>query len=202
MEKVICVFGASTTWGAWDREKGGWVNRLRLYFDSKSGDDFYVNVYNLGIDGNNTRNLLKRFKTECKVRGPDIIVISIGSNDSFINSGGETNVPLREFEKNILKLIKQAKKFTNDVIFLGLYDFDESKTKPVFWDKNVNYLNLNMQEYDRALKKITAKESVFYIDLAGFLNSKDFEDGVHPNSRGHEKIYNKIKNYLGERNLI
>jgi len=25
---TICVFGDSTAWGAWDLERGGWVNRL------------------------------------------------------------------------------------------------------------------------------------------------------------------------------
>lgn len=30
MSKKICVFGASITWGAFDNEKGGWVNRLKL----------------------------------------------------------------------------------------------------------------------------------------------------------------------------
>ena len=33
MEKTICVFGDSITMGAWDLEKGGWVNRLRLFID-------------------------------------------------------------------------------------------------------------------------------------------------------------------------
>jgi lysophospholipase L1-like esterase len=202
MNKVICAFGASTTWGAWDLDKGGWVNRLRLYFDSKASDDFYVAVYNLGIDGNDTRHLLKRFEAECEARKQEIVFFSIGSNDSFINSKGKPNVPLGEFEKNIQKLIELAKKNVKDIIFLGLYDFDESKTRPVSWDKNVNYINSEMKKYDMVLKKVTAEKRVSYIDMSGFLNNKDFEDGVHPNSRGHEKIFNKIKNYLNENNLI
>ena len=31
MHKTICVFGDSISWGAWDMEKGGWVNRLWLF---------------------------------------------------------------------------------------------------------------------------------------------------------------------------
>ncbi len=31
----ICIFGDSITYGAFDTEKGGWVNRLHLYLDSK-----------------------------------------------------------------------------------------------------------------------------------------------------------------------
>ncbi len=202
MEKIICIFGASTTSGFWDLEKGGWVNRLRLYFDSKASDDFYVTIYNLGVDGNNSRDLLKRLQNECNAREPNIIIISIGSNDSFVNSKGKTNVPLKEFEKNILKLIELSKKFTNEIIFLGLYDLDESKTKPVSWDKNVSYINSNMRKYDEILKECTKKKNIFYIDMHGLLENKDFEDGVHPNSTGHEKMFNKIKDYLSEKNLI
>ena len=29
----ICVFGDSLVWGARDLKIGGWVNRLRLWFD-------------------------------------------------------------------------------------------------------------------------------------------------------------------------
>ena len=32
----ICVFGDSTAWGAWDMEKGGWVNRLWFYINEKT----------------------------------------------------------------------------------------------------------------------------------------------------------------------
>lgn len=202
MEKVICIFGASTTSGFWDLEKGGWVNRLRLYFDSKVNDDFYVTVYNLGIDGNNSGNLLKRFQGECEAREPDIIIISIGSNDSFINSKGKSNSSLKDFEENIFQIIKLAKKFTKKIIFLGLYDFDESKTKPVSWDANVNYINSIMKKYDLALKEIIEKADISYIDMNGLLENKDFEDGVHPNSRGHEKIFQKVKDFLIKKKLI
>jgi len=97
MEQVICIFGASTTWGAWDKEKGGWVNRLRLFFD-KNYDN--VDVYNLGVSGDTSNGLLKRFKIECEAREPTIILISMGENDSAKNS--YVYVPIAEFKDNFL----------------------------------------------------------------------------------------------------
>jgi lysophospholipase L1-like esterase len=79
----ILVFGDSNTWGAWDREKGGWVNRLRLFLD-REGDDVFL--YNLGISDNTTQDVLGRFEFETKQRmkeDPDLVIIfDIGSNDS------------------------------------------------------------------------------------------------------------------------
>ena len=36
MEQIICLFGDSITWGAWDPEHGGWGARLRSYFETNN----------------------------------------------------------------------------------------------------------------------------------------------------------------------
>lgn len=56
---LIFAFGDSSTWGAFDLEKGGWAERLKNYFFQKREDTF---VYNLGIESNTTKDLLKRFE--------------------------------------------------------------------------------------------------------------------------------------------
>ena len=81
----ILVFGASITWGAWDRE-GGWVQRLRNFVDEKniSNPDYDRMIYNLGISGDTTENLLSRLENEVKTRLSEeetIIIFSIGTND-------------------------------------------------------------------------------------------------------------------------
>ena len=197
--KTICIFGASTTWGSWDYEKGGWVNRLRLYFDNKDSD---ITVYNLGVDGDHSGYVLERFKVECEAREPEVIIFSIGGNDSYTNSKGKPNVPLDQFEKNILELIKLSRDFTKKIIFLGLYFFDELKTKPVPWDKNVNYTNVSIKRYDEKLKSILEKEDIDYIDIFDLFDKKDFEDGVHLNSQGHEKMFKRVRDYLEKNKIV
>ncbi|MCK9378783.1 MAG: SGNH/GDSL hydrolase family protein [Candidatus Moranbacteria bacterium] len=50
-----CIFGDSIIEGYYDdEEKNGWVNRLKSIF---SDDE----IYNLGISGDSTENLLNRF---------------------------------------------------------------------------------------------------------------------------------------------
>jgi lysophospholipase L1-like esterase len=58
--ETICVFGDSITWGAYDPERGGWVNRLRNDLEKKE-----IESYNLGISGDTTADLLKRFNSYC-----------------------------------------------------------------------------------------------------------------------------------------
>ena len=57
----IIVFGASTSHGFWD-EKGGWADRLKqcLHKRTLEEEDFYGTVYNLGISGGTTEDILKK----------------------------------------------------------------------------------------------------------------------------------------------
>ncbi len=59
MEKILCIFGSSTTYGAWDFEEGGWAGRLRKFLDNKNLFNLlnlgsYFLLYNLGVDGDDT----------------------------------------------------------------------------------------------------------------------------------------------------
>ncbi len=188
--EVLCVFGASTTWGAWDSEKGGWVNRLRLFLEK---NDYDIDVYNLGVSGDNVKNILKRFKVECEARMPTIIMLSVGDNDSA--KGSEAYVPIGKFRKNINKLIKLSRKFTDKIIFVGTKGVDESRANPVSWDASVFYKLKNMEEYDKIVQEVCKDNNISYINIPR-LKNKDFEDGVHPNEKGHEKIFLKVEDFL------
>jgi len=187
---VLCIFGASTTWGAWDSEKGGWVNRLRLFLEK---NDYDIDVYNLGVSGDNTNNILERFEVECEARLPTIIMFSVGDNDSA--KGSEVYIPVDKFKENLNKLIKLSKKFTDKIIFVGTKGIDESRTNPVYWDSSVSYKLKNTEEYDKIVQEICKKDNVAYINIPR-LKNEELEDGVHPNEKGHEKIFLKVKDYL------
>jgi len=194
----ICVFGASTTWGAYDFEKGGWVERLKIYFFEK--DD--VNVFNLGVSGDTTESLLKRFDCEAEARKSAIIVFSIGVNDSaYIKTKDNPTTNLEDFSRNISELIKKAKKFTQKIIFVGPTKIDESKTMPVPWDSKRYYTNKNIALYGASMKYICDKEGIIFVDMLDLLDlTYLYNDGLHPNSGGHEKISERVKDVL--RNIV
>lgn len=195
----LCVFGASSAWGAGDVEKGGWVNRLRLWIDEKNrkGDDFYLETYNLGVSGDQTSDLLERFKVESAARHPEIIIFSIGDNDS---AGRKNATDYRTspdmFVSNLERLIQQAKKHTQQIIFLGLKPVNETMTNPVSWHSEAYYTNVGIRKYDELLHEVAKKHHVHYLSLDGVLNNDDLGDGLHPNSSGHEKIFRHVRRYL------
>lgn len=190
----ILIFGDSITWGAYDPEQGGWATRLRNYFEEKDND---IDVYNLGISGDTTADLLSRIEVEAKSREPNLIIFSIGINDAqFIHSTNGLRVALDEFQQNIAKLFSIAKKFTDKIVFVGLTKVDESKTTPIPWDTDKSYTNENIKRLDNAIKKFCEDRKLKFIPLDSVVGNDDLIDGLHPNTKGHIKIFNRMKSEL------
>lgn len=201
MEKVINIFGDSIVRGACDSEMGGWVNRLQIYLSSKNDD--YFEVYNLGIGGNNSEGLLTRFSNENASRNPNTILVAIGINDSqYINSKDNPRVPLQKFEQNLMELIKQAKKFTEEIIFVGLTKVDETRLMPVPWDETKYYDEESVALYNSKIKEICSKNDLMFIEMLDLLSDDDLEEGLHPNSKGHKKIFLRVKDFLEENKIV
>jgi len=200
MEKTINIFGDSIAWGAYD-ETGGWADRLKSYFMNL--DKGYFDFYNLGVSGDNTDDLLKRFKIENEARTPDVIIIAIGTNDaSYVASKDDNYVSLEKFENNLLEIIRQAKEFTSEVVFIGLTIVDESKTMPNIWSDDEFMDNKNISIYNSKIKEICGKNNLLFVEMLDLLNNDDLEDGLHPNSQGHEKMFLRIKNFLVENKIV
>ncbi len=186
MSKVICIFGDSITWGAWDKELGGWVNRLRLYFDNQNQE---TEIYNCGVDGDYVGDVLKRFNVEAQARNPQIIVLAIGINDSP-HSSNPNGTNLKELKTQYLELIKKAKRFTQKIIILGPTNVDDNNEK--------GYKNESIETVSGIIQKLAEKQKLTFIDLFGILSIDEFEDGLHPNSKGHQKIFEKVNEALKE----
>lgn len=190
----ICVFGASSTWGAWDKEKGGWVNRLRLFIESNGYD---YSLYNLGISGDTTEDVLQRFDAEAKARDAKIIIFSLGDNDSvFDNELGTNWTSLEQYKNNLQALVDKASKFTDKIVFCGPKKIDESKTTPVPWRTSLHYREKDILEYGRVLESVAKENDVPYLQLYDTLRFDDLADGIHPNESGHQKIFEKVRDFL------
>ncbi len=192
---TICVFGDSISWGAFLPFRGAWANLLRNYLESL---DRMITVYDLGIDANTTHDLLERFEFEAKVRKPNIIIFDIGINDSaYIKSKDNPLVPLDEFKSNIKNLIALAKKFTDKIFFVGLVKGDDSKTIPFPRSKTGKcYDKENAKKYNDIMESVCEEGGVAFINVFDLLNDEDFDDGLHPNLGGHQKIFEAARRDL------
>lgn len=188
---IICIFGDSTAWGAWDTEKGGWVNRLWLYCSQNNREK---EIYNLSISGGTTDLILQRFESEAKVRGAEMIIFQSGGNDSaYDKDTKEYLISIEKFEKNIEEIIQKAKSITSKIVFVGFTNCDEAKTTPQPWC-NLCYENENIKKYNNVMKNVCEMNQVKFIDTFGLLNIEtDLDDGLHPSPSGHQKIFEKVK---------
>jgi lysophospholipase L1-like esterase len=209
MKGILC-FGDSITFGRGDGENDGWVGRLKKYFQKQ---DFYNCVFNLGFPGSTSTDLLKRFPVEAAARvkylrekDEFIIIISIGTNDI----GGDNSVEgvqttPRRFRKNILKLIKEAKRHTNKIVFISTSPINETNSLPVSGRYGRYYNNEKQQRYNNITKECCLNHDVLFFDIFSELfkvKYQDWIDDVHPNPNGYDFMYEKIKYFLIENKLI
>lgn len=209
----ILVFGTSTTYGAWD-EEGGWVQRLRKYIDNKIIQSNYridYLVYNLGISGDKSPGILKRFKQEAEVRldkygGENIILFHLGVNDSIYNEKqGGLEISEDDFKNNFNELISLSKKYSSKIVIVGSVPVDK-RVDPMPWAPERAYRNEFVAQYNQIMEQVAKENNIYFIEVyKEFINqdySKLLADGVHMTSEGHTKLFEKVKDYLIDKKII
>lgn len=202
----VFAFGDSITYGAWDRE-GGWAARLRGFLDEKNmSEKCDFEMYNLGIPGNTTTDVLERFEFELKQRLDEdmdsIVIFAIGENDAqFIHSQKSLRTAPDIFKENIQKLAQLAQKYTSKIVFVGLLPVVESKTTPIPWNRDKSYTNQNIAQHNGIIKSFCKKKTLPFVDLFDEWHTEKIKkfldaDGLHPNSEGHKIIFEKVRTCL------
>jgi len=191
----ICVFGASITYGYYDLEMGGYVNRIRYYLENEK--NFDDQIFNLGVSGATTEDLLERFDAEAKARRPEKIIISVSTNDTqFLIQENKQRIILEECQKNVTELINKARNYTSDIAIIGITPVDDEKTNPLPWATDKIVQNKNIELYNDKVKQVCEKEKIKFIDLYSEMVKIDYKkllfDGLHPNSEGHKWMAERI----------
>ena len=226
MKNNILIFGDSIPYGVGDEidkkddngneGKGGWSTRLRNKFESgKTGNNINNYFHNFEIPGAKTSDIVVLFEDMCKHFIYDgvnnIIIFSIGINDTQFNGVIPSPDTLQLFESNICKLAKLAKRYTENVLFVGLTRVTQKDDKiPMFWKEGKYYDNHVIDVFDSKLKKICEDYNCDYL-LLDFPNAtynpddpknskvKISDDGLHPSPTGHETISRKVEDLIRER---
>lgn len=195
MDKTYCVFGDSVTQA--DYVKVSWVDLLKNYLENKYKNG-YVSVFDLGINGNTTSDILKRFEPEAAHRTPTSIIFAAGINDSgYLGDASKPIIGEELFKNNLKELINAAKNFSGDITFIGLTLGDDSGLKP-YPDSSTGkcYDREISKKYNEILKEVVLQNNCRFIELFGSLDAGDFQDGLHPNDNGHRKMFEAIKQYF------
>jgi lysophospholipase L1-like esterase len=213
MHTNIFIFGDSIAFGKYD-SAGGWPQKLNYFLSeqylSGKSDEFYV--YNLSVSGDRSQEILVRFDSEMASRksgntSKEVVIFAIGLNDSaYVLSQKTSWTSKDEFKVGIQKLVTAAKKFSETIIFVGLYPINEEITNPMPWDMDKSYHNETVEQYDQILKTTVEENGAQHIPLFDKFIAADYKkllhDGAHPNSAGHQLIFETIRDYLLKKKII
>lgn len=199
----VLVFGDSITQGFWDID-GGWVSRIRKHFDQQMIDDVDNDpptIFNLGVSGDSSDDVLARFDNETKVRAKAeiAIVIAIGVNDARTKAGvnySDTN----RYKQNLGEILRLAKQYTSKVLFVGLTPCVEERSNPVSRG-DTGYTNNRIKEFDSTLQQFCEENQVPFVEVLEPFAKAEAEtellpDSLHPNNKGHQIIADLVKPHL------
>jgi len=198
----ILFFGDSITQGFWDSH-GGWVERIRKHYDDLAREDLQNNnkpeVFNLGVSGDTTINLITRIENEIVARKWQddalVVVIAIGTNDNLIENDVQRVLP-DHFKSNIVEIVDKVRNHTNKLVLVGIPACDESFTSPVSWG-NFYYKNSELQSSEKIIQQFAEKNSILFVPLFDEFKTKMeakklLADKFHPNDEGHKIIAEKV----------
>lgn len=203
----ILFFGDSITQGFWDI-KGGWVGRLREHFDALAMQDLanskQPEIFNLGVSGDTTRNLLTRIEAETKVRkwagDPLVVVVAIGTNDDLFEGDAQYISP-DEFKSNLETIVSILKPICQSIVLVGNPACDESRTMPVSW-ADCTYTNTELERSEQTIAEVAKCHELPYVPIFQEFKARLdagadlLQDGLHPNGAGHQLIADLVKPLL------
>jgi lysophospholipase L1-like esterase len=201
----VLIFGDSITQGFWDIE-GGWVARLRKAYDQKAvvTDDYdQPTIFNLGVSGDSSGDVLARFENETKVRASEELafVIAIGTNDSRIKAGTNYSDSNR-YKQNINEIFSLAKHYSDKILFVGLTPCVEERSNPVSWG-DTGYTNGRIKEFDNTLREFCNENQIPFVEVfepfaKAEAKAELLPDSLHPNDEGHQLIADLVRPKLNE----
>lgn len=196
-------FGDSITFGEYDGISGGWVDSLKRWSYTKFNDHSAreLNIFNLGIGGETTDGLVKRFPVEAEARkSPDanLIFFAYGAND-LVELDGTLLVPVSQYINNLQLVISRAKLVTDEIFIISILPV-ATAADGIRTATGKIRTNQRVGEYNTALKELAAYTSVAFVDIYSLFFSKKDQlispDGVHPNTKGYQFISEQIRPLL------
>lgn len=170
----IGVWGDSIVYGGGDEDALGWVGRLRKKFEKNDTQE--IQLYNLGVCGDNSVDIVRRFKIEAESISVDSVVFAFGINDSKkLIENGENRVPQTQFKENVEILIAQAREITPYITFIGITNVSSR----IGFESEYTFTNTEIQKYNQIIKDVVQKNGLNVIETFGILNEEDdFVEGA------------------------
>lgn len=159
-----------------------------------------LRIVNMGISGNQIRDLDERWQTDVLDQKPDHVSVLIGINDVWRQFDSpqmmEQHVPLDEYEATYRKLIEKTLPTVKGMILMTPYFMEPNRNDP---------MRARMDEYGAVVRKLAEEYKLVFVDLqAGW--DRLFEhmhpcniawDRIHPNQTGCMYIAKQFLKAIG-----
>ncbi|MEM9007120.1 MAG: GDSL-type esterase/lipase family protein [Cyanobacteria bacterium P01_F01_bin.86] len=211
-EKRIVAVGDSLIYGYGDPEGGGWVERLRRRWLQPESPGHAI--YNLGVRGDSVQRVSQRLAQEFRTRGefrnrvPDLIILSVGMNDSarLGKPTGRSFTPMADFTAQMSILLDEALTLC-PVLFIGM--------PPVMAERMpfaevLYYSHADQFRYKEATLQACRERQIPYLDMfdlwlqrgESWWRSRISTDGLHPNVLGYRALLEDVTAWPAFQELV
>lgn len=152
---------------------------LREMFSDKELD-----FINLGISGNQTKDIVERIQTDIIDVKPDLTSILVGINDVWHHFGDKQWIPNDVFEERYRIILEAIKSTGSHIVMMEPYFI------PV--DDDEERFRVDLPNKVSVIRKLAREYAEVYIPLDGYIAAECVrrepkelsEDGVHPSPEG------------------
>ena len=162
--------------------------------------EMHYRVVNMGISGNQARDLEARWQTDVMDQHPDWVSVLIGINDVWRQFDSpemkEEHVSPEDYEACYERLITRTLPHVKGMVLMTPYFMEPNRQDP---------MRARMDEYGAIVKKLADKYHLVFVDLqTGW--DKLFQhmhpcniawDRIHPNQTGHMYIAKQFLDAVG-----
>lgn len=185
--KILFQGDSITDWGR-DREDphklGGGYPHFAAEITKARHPELELEFINLGISGNQTKDLVERWQTDCVDIQPDVISIMIGVNDTWHHAADRSWVPNDVFEANYRSILTDIREKTHAKLIIFEPYLLPAPDKEFFRE--------DLDPKILIVRRLAREFADVYVPTDGLLASyclhgDEFRwsgDGVHPNGEG------------------
>ncbi len=176
-EKNILIFGDSLSAGYGIARDDSWANLLQQELQRSHPQ---YRVVNASISGETTSGGLRRFGRALQEHHPAIVILELGANDGLRGS------PLSDAEKNLGRMIEQARAAGARVVLLGM------QLPP-------NYGPRYTRQFAAMYPALSQRYRVMLVPfmLTGITAEQFQPDNLHPSAAGQPQILHNVMQKLG-----
>lgn len=200
MKKIKLLFqgdsitDAGRAYGNYHNLGNGYPKYAAEYIAEKY-PDVYFEFIDLGVSGNQTKDLVARLQSDFIDINPDIVSILIGINDVWHHAEDKSWIPNDVFEERYRTVLKGIKEKTNAKIMMLEPFLIPAEDKLFFREDLAPKIEI--------IRKLAREYADVYLPTDGLLNSAFIHDdpfsysadGVHPIEKG-AKYIGKLYSYF------